>query len=595
MLGLRGRIAAMALTTTAVALAAVVLLVSPPLTRRAVGHARETLLAEARLLAQMIAPHMAAGQPAAQVDVLVDQAAREAGARVTVIAPGGAVVADSTASGAALAALENHAGRPEVQEALRTGVGFAVRRSTTVKEDLLYAAVAMRDQGRLLGVVRLARSMPGIADQAAELRRAVMVALLLAFGLTALLVPVLASSMAGPLRDIMDSARRFAAGDLSARSRVARRDEVGELARILNVSADALQQRLTEIARDRGRTEAILAAMEDGVLALDGRGIVLLANERIRRRLGAAEPLGRHYMEVARHPDLERAVEAVLRTGQRVEAEVELPGAAWAVSAAPFPGDEGRAGAVLTFHDVTERRRLERVRRDFVANASHELRTPLTSIRGFVEALEDGAVDEPDTARRFLGKIRTHAERMGALVADLLELSRLESGERPPQWESVQPAEVAEDALASLAELARGRSITTALRDEGAPAVETDADRLRHILDNLLENAIKYTQEGGRVEVVCRAGPNGLAVAEVADDGPGIPAEHQSRIFERFYRVDKARSRDLGGTGLGLAIVKHLAESIGATVTVKSETGQGATFTVTLPASAAGTSWPPSR
>jgi two-component system, OmpR family, phosphate regulon sensor histidine kinase PhoR len=583
MLGLRGRMAAMALSTTAAALAAVVLLVGPALTRRAVDHTRETLLAEARLTARVIAPHLAAGAPAAQVDAVVDQAAREVGARITVVAPDGTVVADSTASGPALAALENHGARPEIQEALRAGVGYSIRRSTTVNEDLLYAAVALREQGRLLGVVRLARSMPGIAGQAAELRRAVLVALLLAFGLTALLVPLLASSMAGPLRDIMDSARRFAAGDLSARSRVARRDEVGELARILNVSADALQQRLTEIARDRGRTEAILAAMEDGVLALDSRGMVLLANERIRQRLGAEEPAGRHYMEVVRHPELERAVEAVLRTGQRVEAEVELPGAAWAVSATPFPGEEGRAGAVLTFHDVTERRRLERVRRDFVANASHELRTPLTSIRGFVEALEDGAVDEAATARRFLGKIRTHAERMGALVSDLLELSRLESGDRPPQWERVMPAEVAEDAVASLEEMARSRSIATAVRDEASPAVDTDADRLRHILDNLLENAIKYTQEGGKVEVVCRPAPDGGALVEVSDDGPGIPAEHQSRIFERFYRVDKARSRDLGGTGLGLAIVKHLAESIGGTVTVRSTGGSGATFTVALP------------
>jgi two-component system phosphate regulon sensor histidine kinase PhoR len=469
-----------------------------------------------------------------------------------------------------------------VREALRAGAGSTVRRSTTVNEDLLYAAVAVRDQGRLLGVVRLSRSLPGIAAEASTLRRSVLVALLLAFGITALAVPLLASSMAGPLREIMDSARRFAGGDLSARSRVSRRDEVGELARILNVSADALQRRLTESARDQGRIEAILAAMEDGVLALDDQGMVLLANERIRRRLGTAEPVGRHYMEVVRHPELERAVESVLRSGQRVEAEVELPGTAWAVSATPFPGEEGRLGAVLTFHDVTERRRLDRVRRDFVANASHELRTPLTSIRGFVEALEDGAVEEPSTARRFLGKIRTHAERMGTLVADLLELSRLEAGERPPQWERLDPAEVAEDALASFEELARAKDIKMSHRDEGAPPVESDADRLRRILANLLENAVKYTPAGGTVEIVTRPAGAG-AMVTVADDGPGITAEHLGRIFERFYRVDKARSREMGGTGLGLAIVKHLAESVGATVTVQSTVGKGTTFTVTLP------------
>ncbi len=583
MLGLRGRMAAAALTATAAALGAVVLLVGPALRRRTLEQTRETLLAEARLMARVVEEPMAAGATREQLDALIDEAAPDVGARVTVVALDGTVVADSALSGAALAGLENHGHRPEVEGALSSGTAVSLRHSTTLDEDLLYGAVAIRRQGRVLGVVRVARSLPGIEEQAAELRRSVLLAMLVAFGISALLVPVLASSMAGPLREIMDSARRFAAGDLSARSRVARRDEVGELARILNQSAGALQQRLTEIARDRERIEAILSAMEDGVLALDARGIVLLANERLKRGLRVENPEGRHYLEVVRHPGVERAVDAVLRTGRRVDGDLELSGRALALTASPFPGEDGRPGAVVTFHDVTERHRVERVRRDFVANASHELRTPLTSIRGFVEALEDGALDEPPTARRFLGKIRTHAERMAALVSDLLELSRLESGERPPQWERVHTGEVAEDALASVEDLARAKGITATHRDEGVPAVESDGDRLRRILDNLLENAVKYTPAGGTVEIVSRAVPAGAAV-EVRDNGPGIPPEHLPRIFERFYRVDKARSRELGGTGLGLAIAKHLAESIGASVTVRSEPGQGATFTVTLPA-----------
>jgi two-component system phosphate regulon sensor histidine kinase PhoR len=584
MLGLRGRMAAAALTAAVAALVAVVLLVGPSLRRRTIEQARETLLAEARLMARVVQEPLARGAGSAELDALIDDAARDVSARVTIIAREGRVVADSAVSGPQLAALENHGHRPEVQEALSAGTAATLRHSTTVNEDLVYAAVAIRHQQRLLGVARVARSLPAIQEQAAQLRRSVALALLLAFGLTLLLVPLLASSMAGPLREIMDSAHRFAAGDYGARSRVNRRDEVGELARILNASAAALQQRLDEIARDRARMQAILAAMEDGVLALDWRGTVLLANERMRGRLGVVGPEGRHYMEVVRHPEIERAVSGVLRTGQRVDVEVELPDGTWAVAATPFPGEEGRSGAVLTFHDVTQRQRLERVRRDFVANASHELRTPLTSIRGYVEALEDGAVDEQETARRFLGKIRAHAERMGALVADLLELSRLESGERPPRSAPVRVADVAEDAVAVVEDLARARHVTVRLRNEGDPLVDTDGERLRSILDNLLENAVKYTQEGGRVEVVCRAAAGGATLVEVADDGPGIAREHLSRIFERFYRVDKARSRDLGGTGLGLSIVKHLAESIGATVSVRSEPGQGSTFTVTLPA-----------
>jgi two-component system phosphate regulon sensor histidine kinase PhoR len=238
---------------------------------------------------------------------------------------------------------------------------------------------------------------------------------------------------------------------------------------------------------------------------------------------------------------------------------------------------------VLTFHDITERRRVERMRRDFVANASHELRTPLTSVRGFVEALEDGALQEPATAQRFLGKIRAQADRMATLVEDLLELSRLESGERPPRWEEVAAGEIAEGVVSSFADLAAGRRLRLEWHDRGAPVVVTDGERVRRMLENLVENAIKYTQEGGRVEVVCLPAAEGGARLEVRDDGPGIAPEHLTRIFERFYRVDKARSRELGGTGLGLAIVKHLAESVGASVGVSSEPGKGSCFTIAIP------------
>jgi two-component system phosphate regulon sensor histidine kinase PhoR len=370
---------------------------------------------------------------------------------------------------------------------------------------------------------------------------------------------------------------------------VRREDELGELARIINLSADQLQGRVAELARDRGRTEAILSAMDDGVLAVDHRGKVVLANPMLTRSLELRDPIGRHYLEVIRQSGVGAIVEDVLRTGARREAEVELLQLrrVFAIAAVPFPDAEGAPhGAVLTFNDATERHRLESVRRDFVANASHELRTPLTSIRGFVEALEDGALAQPETARRFLGKIRTHADRMATLVAELLELSRLESGDREPEWEDMRPAEVAAAVTSSFAELAARRHVRIRHLDRGAPEVRTDRERLRRILENLVDNAVKYTPGGGHVEVTTSAAPDGSARVEVADDGPGIAPEHQARVFERFYRVDKARSRELGGTGLGLSIVRHLAESVGARVSVESEPGRGSRFSLTLPASA---------
>jgi two-component system phosphate regulon sensor histidine kinase PhoR len=585
MMGLRARIGITAIAASAAALVAVLLLTLPGLRGRTSEQVAAGLEAQARLVGRLVQPALAQGADQRTLDALVDSASGDLHARVTVVLPDGRVVADSAASGAALSALENHRERPEIQQALRTGRGTSVRHSATVEDDLVYSAVAIHDGGRVIGVARVAFPLRGVREQARYLAGAVVIALVLAFAITALLSILLSSSLAGPLESVMEAARQFAAGNLDARSTVSRRDEVGELARILNRSADQLQERITEIARDRARIDAILSAMEDGVLAVDHQGVVLLANQALRASLGLRDPVGHPYVEAVRQREVGQVLEHVLKTGARkvLEAELHHLRRVYALTGVPFPGAEGTPhGAVLTFHDVTERRRLDQVRRDFVANASHELRTPLTSIRGFVEALEDGAAADPPTAERFLGKIHTHADRMGALVEDLLELSRLESGERPPVLEPVDVAEVADDVAASFAELAERKGLKLECRHQPAPTVTTDGDRLRRILENLVENAVKYTPSGGSVRIDT-ARRDGAAQVSVSDDGPGIPPEHLPRIFERFYRVDKARSRDLGGTGLGLSIVKHLAESIGATVGVTSGVGRGTRFTVVVP------------
>ena len=585
-LSLRGRMVLTAVVAAAVALAALLLLAGPALQRRALHQTGETLSAEARLMARVVEDALARGTGTEALDPLIDEASRDVGARVTVIAPDGRVLADSAVSGGELATLENHAGRPEVRGALAGGVGQAQRRSATLGADLLYAAVPVRHRGEVVGVARLSRSLGSVAEQGRALWRSAALALLLALVATGLVTLLLSAPLARSLEEMMEAARQYAGGNLAARIRVRRRDELGELARIINLSADQLQERMAEIARDRGRTEAILSAMDDGVLAVDHRGTVVLANPWLTRTLELHEPVGRHYLEVIRQSGVGALIEDTLRTGARRAAAVELLqlGRVFDIVAVPFPDAEGAPhGAVLTFNDATERRRLERMRRDFVANASHELRTPLTSIRGFVEALEDGAVAEPETAQRFLGKIRKHADRMAALVDDLLDLSRLEGG-RAPEWKETLPSEVAEGVVASFAGSATRKGISLRHVDQGAPAAVTDPERLRRILENLVDNAVKYTPERGHVEVTTSPGPDGSARIEVADDGPGIAPEHQDRVFERFYRVDKARSRELGGTGLGLSIVKHLAEGMGASVAVESEPGKGSRFIVTVPA-----------
>ncbi len=586
-LSLRGRMVMTAVVAAGIALAALLLLAAPQLDARARREATATLLAETRLMARVVEDSLARGTRPEELDPVVDEAAHDVSARITVVAVDGRVLGDSALSGPALLALENHGHRPEVKEALAGRVTCIERHSDTVGADLLYAAAPVRKDGKIVGVARLSRGIEGIRDEGRQLVSSAALALVVALVATGLLSLALSQPLARALEQIMETARQFAGGNLQARLDVRRSDELGELARIVNRAAEEQQRRLSELARDRARIDAVLAALDDGVLAVDHHGTVVLANARLLEAMDLASPIGHHYLEALRQREIEQLIEDVLRTGERCQAEVELlrPGRVYAITGVPFPGSEGTPhGVVLTFNDATERHRVDRIRRDFVANASHELRTPLTSIRGFVEALEDGAIEQPATAQRFLAKVRTHANRMTTLIDDLLELSRLEQGDRAPQWSTMRVQDVARDVVASFDDLAARKRLTLAARDDGAPAVVSDPERLRHILENLVDNAVKYTPETGHVEVVCSAAPGGAARVEVSDDGPGIAPEHLGRVFERFYRVDKARSRELGGTGLGLSIVRHLAEGMGATVTLRSELGKGSSFSVLLPA-----------
>jgi two-component system phosphate regulon sensor histidine kinase PhoR len=586
MRGLNRRILLTSTAAASVALLVVYIIVGPRLRSRARDEVHQALRAEAHLLDISVGDYLLRGDGPGVLDPLVDEAARRSRSRYTVIAADGRVLADSSVSDHRLASLDNHGNRPEVRQAVVSGSGTALRHSATLNEDFLYVAFPVRRHNRLLGVVRAARSLAEIEGEARRFRAAVATALLASFFITAFLSTLLASTLARPLRELMDAARRFAAGDLDARIAVRRKDELGELAIILNQAAEQLRERWGESERDRRRIDAILSAMGDGLLAVDHRGFVVLANRSLRESLALDQPVGRHFLESIRQREVGDVVDRILRTGERYAAEVELlhPRRTYALIGFPFPGEEGApSGAVISFHDITERLRLEEIRRDFVANASHELRTPLTSVRGFVEALEDGALETPETARRFLGKIRFHADRMATLISDLLELSRLESGEVVARPQHVDTGQIVREIASTFVEQAEHKRIELKVVTRSAPSIVTDPEHFGHILSNLVDNAVKYTPEGGRIEVAASTSAAGQAVVEVRDNGPGIPVSHLQRIFERFYRVDKARSREAGGTGLGLSIVKHLAERIGADIHVESVEGQGSIFRILIP------------
>ena len=414
MTSLRRRLALAGIITSAVALIIVLLVEGRALSADTRTETRQRLRAEARILAEALALPWSLEGPGPWVDELVDRSGRSTETRLTVMTMDGTVVGDTTASGDALRAIENHSGRPEVREALSLGEGTDERLSNTARERQMYVAVDIRRDGRLLGVARASLSLARIELEASLLQRSLGLALLSVLALASALAWFLSRPLAEPMSRILEGAQALARGDLEKRIPEGRDDEFGQLARVLNHAAYGIQEQLGATARERARFSAVLAAMEDGLLAVDHRGIVLLKNDALARSHDLAGSTGTHYLEVFRQAEIGALIDQVLKSGERRTAEIDLAGSgrSFVLVGVPFPASPGEAhGAVITFNDVSERRRVDRIRRDFVANASHELRTPLTSIRGFVEALEDGGLEETEVAKRFLSRVRANASR----------------------------------------------------------------------------------------------------------------------------------------------------------------------------------------
>jgi len=473
--------------------------------------------------------------------------------------------------------VENHRGRPEVQGALAGRVSYAQRTSATVDQPLLYAAVLARFRDTPV-VLRVAAPLDNIDRTVARVRRTVTLTGLAAMAVALLLAYALSVGLARPLVVLADRARQLAAGDFSTRvPRGASVAELSELSSAFNRLADELQARLSELRRDRDEMGALIDTMAEGVIALDVGARVLRVNRSARSLLGlpseieSGAPVGALVRQRELRDLLEESVVHSVQTREiRLDDHVLL--------AASRRLDLG--GAVTTFLDITETRRLEQVRRDFVANASHELKTPLTAIRGYAEALLED--DPPENLRRdFLASIRNNSVRLQRLVDDLLDLSRLESGGWTAASTPVSVAEIARESWLQLVESGAHKDIELVV--EGDRIVLADASGLAQVFRNLLENSVRHTEPGGTIHVACTTPVAGTAEVAVSDDGEGIPSRALARIFERFYRADSSRARDLGGTGLGLAIVRHLVGAMGGEVWAESELGQGTTIRFTLP------------
>jgi two-component system, OmpR family, phosphate regulon sensor histidine kinase PhoR len=520
----------------------------------------------------------------------------KSGARVTIVDGAGRVLADSAADATKM---ENHADRPEVQQAIVRGHGQAVHHSQTLNRELVYQAVRYEEADGQSIIIRLAVPLSEINLSVSELRQRLLIASVVMLLIGAVASLGFARMFAARIERLKDFSQRIAEGNFQPLLPEGPRDELSDLADSLNQTAARLDLEIRMLSGERNRSSAILRSMVEGVAVIDAEERLVFYNRAFSEIFGVptASAEGRPLIEVVRHAELVGLIRKALRGEEGLQNDVSMgivQMQSFSVTAAPVKAlDSATAehdlaaakpsGAVVVLHDVTELRRLERVRQDFVANVSHEFKTPLTAIQGFAETLLGGALDDPTNNRRFLDIIRNHAIRLARLTNDLLKLARIEAGKLEVEFFPVGLLELIEGCAETTLLKASRKQITLEIEvPSGLPPVQGDASLLRDLLQNLLDNAIQYTPAGGRIHVTAEA-KGREAVITVSDTGIGIPTSDRERIFERFYRVDAARSREAGGTGLGLSIAKHIVEAHNGRLWVDSVMGEGSKFSFSIP------------
>ena len=544
------------------------------------------LRARAQLIEFQVDDDLAAKNDSA-VSSMVREIGRGSATRITVVGMNGVVLGDSEEDPATM---ENHGNRPEIVAAVDTGFGSAIRYSNTLQIRMLYVAVLAKVDGRPVGIIRTSMPLTFINGELAATTVKMVLGGLVILVLAAIVMLFVSRRISRPLEDLRRGAERFAAGELHARLLVPDTEEIGTLAEAMNRMAQQLDQRINTITRQGREQDAILTSMVEGVVAVDTDARLLNLNQSAAQLLDLDPDAvrGRIVHEVVRNTKLQQIIDAALQEHHPVEAEIVFTGREDRfvnASATILRDAEGQnIGAVVVLDDVTKIRRLESLRREFVANVSHELKTPITSIMGSVETLLDGAAENAEDSKRFLTIIDRQADRLMRIVDDLLSLSRIEreSDEGLIELSTGKVSDVIKAAVEMCEVKASERSVRIDFECDPDLRASMNAPLLEQALVNLLDNSIKYSEEGTPVRVVAKAEDDQILIS-VEDHGRGIPEQHLARIFERFYRVDHARSRKLGGTGLGLAIVKHIAIAHRGKVSVKSKSGEGSTFTISLP------------
>jgi len=525
--------------------------------------------------------------PMNRIDHLCKKVGHETSTRITVITPEGLVVGDSEGNPWRM---ENHADRPEIQTAMGGGTGIATRYSSTLDKEMMYVTVPIQRENKVVGVVRASLPVTTVLGTLKVIYREVFIIGGIVTILVAIASLIISYRIKQPLKEIRVGAKRFASGDLDYRLDEMRADEIGSLAETLNLMAVQLDDRIKTITQQRNELKTVLSSMVEGVFAVDSEERIVGINQAAAELLNIDRETSyeRNVQEIIRNAELLRFISRTLASEEPIEAEIVLRGERelyLQAHGAKLPNvGENRIGALFVLNDVTRLKRLENIRRDFVANVSHELKTPITSIKGFVETLKDGAINEPENAEKFLNIIDSHSDRLNSIIEDLLNLSRIEQLAEADQvlLEEKKLEEVLNDIITLFKSETSEPNFDIKLNCDSDIMANISPPLFERGILNLLDNAVKYCSDDCFIKIEVERDDREIKI-NIVDNGIGIPQEHLQRIFERFYRVDKSRSREVGGTGLGLSIVKHITAAHRGWVSVTSIPGKGSTFTIHLP------------
>lgn len=549
-----------------------------------INHLSSNLKSNATLVVNILEDDLATNN-LSQIKLKTKDLGKELEIRITIIDINGTVLGDSEKNPALM---ENHADRPEIKEALQGKTGKSIRYSSTLEIDMLYLAIPIIKNNQTLGIARLSLPLTEVNENISNLHKIIILATAIALVIASIISLIISLTITKHLQEMTKVSQKISKGDFSKKLKINSQDEIGQLADSLNLMSEELENKIRIISEDKDKMEVVLSSVIEGIAAIDKEGRIILFNHALENMIDCSSDrvLGKFHWEIIRNNQLNELLKETLQKGQALTREITLfspQEKIFHASANPLSEKNKVWGAVVVLNDITEIKKLEKMRSEFVANVSHELRTPLTSIQGFVETLKEGAINEPEKAQYFLKIIEKQSNRLNNLIGELLQLSKIESQEIAMNLQSINLRDLIDKIISEFKKKIEQKDHKIKINiSPQLSLIKADPEQIEVVFRNLLDNAVKYTPDGGEIYISALEKSKNIYI-EIADNGIGISAEHLPRIFERFYRANKDRSRKLGGTGLGLAIVKHIVQAHQGTIGVESKPGKGSKFFFTLP------------